>query len=1021
MKKIIEYFVENTVIVNLISVLIIVMGGLSILALNKEVFPNVDFNFINIRTIYQGAAAEDVEKLVSIEIERELKEVNGIEELNAMSAEGASIVTLKLDPDYEVDDILTEVRDALSDIASKVPEDVETPIITKATNSQRSLVQFAISGKDEWELRKDAKYVKDIFERYSAVSGVDLEGYRDEQFDVRVKKDQLLKYDITLTQIMNAIRDRQVNITAGTIKTLPQEKLVRTLVENETVAALEDVVILSNDIGNAVTVKDVATVSRILKEADREERADGKFAIIIGVKAKSSEDVIKTTDWLKEKIAEIAQERKFEYKEFNDLSFYVKRRLAILTENGVQGIFLVLLCLMAFMNFRVSLITALGAPFAFLVAFALMDSFDITLNLISMFGLILVLGMLVDDSIIVAEQYYQYLEKGMDAKAAAKKAAIDTLAPVTSTVLTTMIAFGALFYMEGIMGKFLWPVPAVVIICLAASWIECFLILPAHLLDFASKTDKVEKTRWYQPLKNIYEKSVRVALKFSKSTVLGFVLLFVGSLVVAKNMRFELFPADDVTYAYLNIKGPVGSPFEKTNEILLNMEKVIEQEIRKDEIVGYRTITGYQWSKGGTPRVGDHYGSIFIELTMQDLRERKTDKILQLVSDKAKDLTQNYTFSLEKIKNGPPSGKPVNVEIFSDSIDDLKSASKEVKVLLDSWEEMISSEIDYELGKQQIIVNINEHEARRLGVSNLQIAMELRNALEGVTATTIKKSDEDVDVVVRLVESEQNSVDVLKNLKILNTQSRPIPLNRMASFEEREGSFIIRRFKGQRAFAISGENDRLKATSMAVNKKLKPYVEKIVAKYPEMSFSLTGENQDTEDSLASFKKALIASMFLIFIILVVQFSSLAQPIIVMSAIPFGFIGVVGAFLIFNLPIGFMALMGMLGLVGVVINDSIVLVTFINRYTQDNGLTIDSLVEASLSRFRPVILTTFTTVVGLLPVAHMPGGDPFLKPMATSFAYGLLFSTTITLIFVPTCFYLYMKFMVRREQKLANAQ
>lgn len=208
---------------------------------------------------------------------------------------------------------------------------------------------------------------------------------------------------------------------------------------------------------------------------------------------------------------------------------------------------------------------------------------------------------------------------------------------------------------------------------------------------------------------------------------------------------------------------------------------------------------------------------------------------------------------------------------------------------------------------------------------------------------------------------------------------------------------------------------------MAVNKKLKPYVEKIVAKYPEMSFSLTGENQDTEDSLASFKKALIASMFLIFIILVVQFSSLAQPIIVMSAIPFGFIGVVGAFIIFNLPIGFMALMGMLGLVGVVINDSIVLVTFINRYTQDNGLTIDSLVEASLSRFRPVILTTFTTVVGLLPVAHMPGGDPFLKPMATSFAYGLLFSTTITLIFVPTCFYLYMKFMAQREQKLANAQ
>lgn len=1018
MKKIIDYFVDNTVIVNLITILIIILGTMSIIALNKEVFPNVDFNFITIRTVYQGAAAEDVEKLVSIEVERELKEVVGIEDLNALSSEGASIVSLKIDPDYDLDEVLTEVRDALSDLASKVPDDVETPVITKLSNSQRSLIMFAIYGKDEWKLRDDAKYVKDAFERLSPISGVDLDGYRDEQFDVRVKKDEILKYDITLTQIMSAIRDRQVNITAGTLKASPKEKLVRTLVENETVEELENVIILSNDVGDSVKVKDVATVSRILKDAERSERANGELAIFIGVRAKASEDVIKTTELVKTKIEEIASERGFKTKDFNDLSFYVKRRLSILTQNGVQGIFLVLLCLMAFMNFRVSLITALGAPFAFLVAFSLMDSFDITLNLISMFGLILVLGMLVDDSIIVAEQYYQYLEQGMTPKDAAKKAARDTMAPVTSTVVTTMVAFGSLFYMEGIMGKFLWPVPAVVIICLVASWIECFLILPGHLLDFAAKTKNVEKTRWYQPLKNIYEKFLRAALKSSVLTIAIFVGLFLLSGFTATKMRFELFPADDVTYAYLNIKGPVGSPFEKTHEILLDMEKVIQKEMTKEELVGYRTITGYQWSKGGTPRIGDHYGSIFIELTMQDLRERKTDKILQIVSDKAESLTQDYTFSLEKIKNGPPTGKPVNVEIFSDSIEDLKSASQEIKELLLSWDEMISAEIDYELGKRQVIVKINEEQARRLGVTNNQIAMELRTAFEGLAATTIKKSDEDIDVIVRLEEKEQTSTAVLNELKITNSQGLPIPLNRMASFEERDGSFIIRRYKGQRAFSISGEVDRLKSTSVEVNKKLEPYLKEIAKKYDGMSFLRSGENQDTEDSLQSFKKALVASMFIIFIILVVQFSSLAQPIIIMTAIPFGFIGVVGAFLVFGLPISFMALMGMLGLVGVVINDSIVLVTFINRYTQENGMTIDSLVTASLSRFRPVILTTFTTVVGLLPVAHMPGGDPFLKPMATSFAYGLLFSTTITLVFVPTCYFIYMNFILKKKTKEA---
>ena len=1019
MKRIIDYFVDNTVIVNLITILILIMGTMSIIALNKEVFPNVDFNFITIRTLYQGAAAEDVEKLVSIEIERELKEVVGIEELNALSSEGASIVSLKIDPDYDVDEVLTEVRDALSDLSSKVPDDVETPIITKATNSQRSLIQFAVYGKDEWELRRDVKYVKEIFERMAPISGVDLDGYRDEQFDIRVKKDEILKYDISLTQIMNAIRDRQVNITAGTIKASPREKLVRTLVENETVEELENVIILSNDIGDAIKVKDVATVRRILKDAERSERANGQLAIFIGVRAKASEDVIKTTQMVKTKIQEIADERGFKTKDFNDLSFYVKRRLSILTQNGVQGIFLVLLCLMAFMNFRVSLITALGAPFAFLVAFSLMDSFDITLNLISMFGLILVLGMLVDDSIIVAEQYYQYLEHGMAPKEAAKKAARDTMAPVTSTVLTTMVAFGSLFYMEGIMGKFLWPVPAVVIICLIASWIECFLILPGHLLDFASKTKNVEKTRWYQPLKNAYEKVLRFALKSSYLTIIVFVGVFILSGITAFNMRFELFPADDVTYAYLNIKGPVGSPFEKTQDILIDMEQVIKEEMTKEELVGYRTITGYQWSKGGTPRVGDHYGSIFIELTMQDLRERKTDKILKIVSEKAQKFTRDYVFSLEKIKNGPPTGKPVNVEIFSDSIEDLKAASQEIKDLLTSWDEIISAEVDYELGKRQVIVKIDEKEARRLGVSNNQIAMELRTALEGLAATTIKKSDEDIDVIVRLQEKEQTSIDVLNELKITNSQGLQIPLNRMASFEERDGSFIIRRYKGQRAFSISGEVDRLKTTSVAVNQKLKPYLDDIAKKYDELSYQLSGENKDTEDSLESFKKALVASMFIIFIILVIQFSSLAQPVIIMTAIPFGFIGVVGSFLIFGLPISFMALMGMLGLVGVVINDSIVLVTFINRYTEENGMTLDSLVVASLSRFRPVILTTFTTVVGLLPVAHMPGGDPFLKPMATSFAYGLLFSTTITLIFVPACYFIYMNLILKKKAKAVS--
>ena len=1014
MKKIIDYFVDNSVVVNLLTLLIIFMGTISIFSLNKETFPNVDFNFINVRLAYPGAAAEDVEKLITIEIERQLKEVDGIDEINAMSSEGASIVSLQIDPDYDLDEVLTEVRDALSDIMQKVPEDAESPIISKSSNSKRSLISFGVYGKDEMKLREDTKYIREVFERYSGVSNVDLTGFRDEQFDIQIDLKKIEELDLTLLQVFNAVKDRQVNITAGNLKLAEREKLIRTLKENETVEQIESIVISSNNVGNSVLVKDVATVKRILKEKTREERSDQELAIFVSVSSKASADVLETASWLKEKISALSEERGFKYKEFNDLSFYVERRLGVLSENGIVGIFLVIICLTFFMNLRVSIITALGAPFAFLVAFSMMDSLDITINLISMFGLILVLGMLVDDSIIVAEQYYQNLEAGLSPRKAAKQAAYETVAPVSSTVITTMVAFGSLFFMDGLMGKFMWPVPAVVILCLVASWLECFLILPGHLADFASKVKTLEKDEWYKPLKTFYERSLRLALTHAGKTIAIFVALFIGSLFMAKNMRFELFPGDDVTYAYLNIKGPVGSTFEKTNNILKDMEQVIVDEIKDEELIGFRTITGFQWSRGQTPRVGNHYGSIFIEFTLQDLRKRSLDEILNIVTKKEKKKVGNYVFTLEKIKNGPPSGKPVNVEISSDSMDDLIAASKEIKAHLDAKKEVISSEIDYEFGKKQIIVDIDEAEARRLGVSNVQIATELRAAFEGLTATTIKKSDEDVDIVVRLQEKYRSQENTLKRIRVLNNQGALIPLTRMASFREQDGSFIIRRFNRKRTISISGEVNRKLTTSSQLNKDLKPFLDKTITKYPGMNYMLSGENKDTRESLDSFKKALVASLFLIFIVLVVQFSSLAQPLIIMSAIPFGLIGVVIAFFILGMSLGFMALMGILGLVGVVINDSIVLVSFINQYLKNHGHDMDSLVKASLSRFRPVILTTFTTVVGLLPVAHMPGGDPFLKPMATSFAYGLLFSTSITLIFVPSCYFLYMRFIDRKK-------
>ena len=612
--------------------------------------------------------------------------------------------------------------------------------------------------------------------------------------------------------------------------------------------------------------------------------------------------------------------------------------------------------------------------------------------------------MLVDDSIIVAEQYYQKLEQGMAPKQAAREAAWETLGPVTATIITTMVAFGSLFYMEGIMGKFLWPIPAVVIIALAASWIECFFILPGHLADFAGHDKNVEKSKWYLPLLHGYERVLNVALRFNKSTLFIFVGLFVLSVFTATTMRFELFPSDDVTRAQINIKGPVGTPFDVTREQLLKIESSMFNTIKSEELVGVQTITGYQAFKGGRSKSGSHYGSISFELTMESERERDTNEILAAVADNARPLVDpKFQFSVEKSKAGPPTGKPINVELYGDDLNQLETLAEEIKQDLLEFDGVLSAEIDYETGKAQIIARVSEEEARRLKVSNQQIALELRRAFEGATVTTIKKSDEDVDVIVRLQEDQRSDQAILNSLEVKNEQGRNIKISQVVDFSEEKGAYIIRRLDRKRTIAISGEVDLGKTTSMEVNQKLRPYLEKKLEGLPGTDFSLSGENKDTQESLESFKKALAASMIIIFIIIFIQFKSLALPAIIMSAIPFGLIGVVASFKVFSLPIGFMALMGMLGLVGVVINDSIVLVTFIARTLKHEGWTLESVITATKSRFRPVILTTFTTVVGLLTVAHMPGGDPFLRPMATSFAYGLLFASGITLLFIPALY------------------
>ncbi|MCB9096026.1 MAG: efflux RND transporter permease subunit [Halobacteriovoraceae bacterium] len=1018
MNKLIRYFVDKSVLVNLISLLILVSGIISIFTLQKETFPNVSFDRIIIRTTYPGSTAEDVEKLVSIPMEREIQDISGIEEMNAMSGEGFSIVDLQIDPEYDIDKVLQDVRSGVDQV--DLPDEAENPSIYKAENKNRPIIKIGVFGTDETSRRFHGRRLRDLLEQNPSVAKVNIDGERDLAFIIEVDPKKLETYDMSLQEVATVIRDRNINLSAGAIETSEGNIMVRTQNEFEKPEDIEKIVIRSNTSGNFVRVKDVAQVKLGFEDLSYTEKVMGEDAVVLDVLSQERADVLKLTDDVKEITETYMKKHKDEglrFRYVDEYAFFVKRRLGVLTNSATMGMILVFSCLLLFMNFRVSFITSLGAPLAFLVAFMFMDYAGMSVNLISMFGLILVLGMLVDDSIIVAENFYQHLERGMDPKKAAIISSEETIAPVTATVLTTMIAFGCLFFMGGIMGKFLWPVPAVVIICLTASWLECFFILPSHLADFVRINPKgMEKTRWYQPLLNHYKRMLHLCLSRKYLTIFSFIALFLGSVVTAKMMKFELFPDDDVTVLFYKVKGKVGTPFEETAKAISIAEQAILKSVKENELDALRSIVGNQYSRGGTPKVGDQYGMIIIYLKDDSERDRGVDEIINSINKEANGLLPDYEVSLDRAQNGPPRGKPVNIEISGESLKDLEQAAHEIDESLSQFEGVSLTEIDYEEGKKQLLIDVKEDEARRLGLTNYDIAIEARRSFEGQIVAEIRKSDEDVDVIVRLNKEARSQRETLENLYISNKLGRRIKLSQVADIKEQKGAYVIRRFERKRTISISAEIDKVHTTALKVNENVKKFMDKFLEKYPEITYQLTGENKDTTESVGRLAKAGIIALFLIFIILVAMFGSLLQPLIIMSSIPFGMIGVVAIFLIMGLPIGFMALMGIIGLIGVVVNDSIVLVSFINKKITEAQDLKSAIIGACLSRFRPVILTTFTTVAGLLPIAHMPGGDPFLKPMAISFAYGLLFSTTITLLFVPASYYVYALFLQKRALK-----
>ena len=1021
-----KFSVNQSLFINLVSAMLIIIGLLVMFGMNREVFPNVSFDMVSINTVYPGATPIDIEKLITVPIEKELKEVDGIDEISSSSALGASYITVEIDPDEsDKKKVVNDIKDAV-DRVKDLPRDIyEDPITTEIDSKQYAIIEVSLSGNmDESKLRYYADALEDMLEDISGVAKATKSGYRDREVQIHLDPDKLRDLYVSFDEIEEALATRNVSIPAGEFNTEVTEYSVRTTGEFTTVSEVEDIIIRANDAGHWLRIKDIAVVKDSFKKEDIIYKTFGDRSINLLITKKESGDALSIVDTIKIKCDEFLKNcpdsLKISY--VNDYSYFARRRLNVLGNNGWISFLIVIAIMMLFLQYRVAIVTIMGIPIAFLATFIIMSAMGITINLMSMFGLIIVLGMLVDDGIIVAENAYRYMEKGFSPREAAIKGTEDVMGAVVAAVFTTIAAFSPLLFMTGIIGKFIRNIPTVLIIALIASLGEALIILPSHLSDFVKvkigtdgKPQGLKKEMpWFKKLVSAYTKIVETAVKKKWYVFTGTLIAAIISIAVIVlsfsgkgPLKFVLFPSAGINYFFIRAEAPIGTPLSRTNELIAPVEEIVAK-IPAEEMDAFVTSVGNISEDRHDPFSGkaSHLVQIAIYLKPEQDRKRSADQIIAELREKTKDVKGFTDFRLDKPEAGPPVGKPVEVKARGEDFDTLDEIAFEYMDYLKTIDGTTDVTWDHKPGKEEIRIKVDHDKAKTAGLSIVQIAKTIRGVFEGIIATKIKpvKAEEETDVTIMFSKEVSNRDDVFDSIFIQNKYGNLIPLKKVASIEKVPGTTTIHHLDGKRVVTASSNLDTDKITSVKINKMLQEKFAGLKDKYFGYSIKYGGEQEESMKSLASLLKAFFYAFLVIYLILASFFRSLVQPFIVMLAIPFGIIGVVIAFIAHGVPMSFLAILGIIGLNGIVVNDSIVLVSFINKLRREGSSRYDSIIRAGQIRLRPVILTTVTTAGGLSTVAYGIGGkDPFLVPMALSICWGIIFATLLTLIVMP-CVY-----------------
>ncbi len=1017
MRKIITYFIKFPVAVNIFILAFFGFGLAGALSMKSSYFPLVDSQNISINLTYPGASPEEMEEGVVLKIEDNLKGIIGVDRVTSVSRENSASINIETIKGKNIDIVLADVKNAVDRVPS-FPSGMEPPVIAKIEN-MRPTISFTVSGDHIplATLKQYARTIENDLRSIEGISQVRLSGFPDQEIEIAVRENDLRAYNLSFAEVSNAISKTNLLISGGNIKTNDEDYLIRARNKNYYGNELLNLVVRANTDGNIIRLSDIADVSDTWSENPDRLYFNGKNAIDITVSNTNSEDLLSSAEHVKEYITKFNQQHKIvQINITSDNSVSLNQRTELLIRNAGMGILLVLFFLALFLNIRLAFWVAFGIPIAFFGMFIFAANLGVTINVLSLFGMIIVIGILVDDGIVIGENIYHHYEKGKTPIQAAIDGTLEVIPPIVSAILTTIIAFSTFFFLDGRIGNFFSEVSLIVILTLTVSLIEALIILPAHIAHskalekkekkrnklntfFFNVNQKAEKGLFYFR-DTFYAPYLRF---FLKHKVLGFaipitlLILSIGALGggIVKTSFFPSIASDRVSIDLKMLQG--------TNEM------ITDSIISKIEVAVWEINEEYTKKQTGNIPVvenvikrigpGTSNSSLTINLLPGEARDFSSPEITNSIREKVGKV--NGVESLTFGSGGNFGGSPVAVSLLGNNIEELKAAKIELKEILAKNSQLKDIADNDPAGIKEIQIKLKDN-AYLLGL-NLQTVMnQVRSGFFGLQTQRFQRGQDEIKVWVRYKKEDRSSIKDLNDMWITTPSNQNVPLSEIATYEIQRGDVVINHLSSKREIQITADMKSPGESVTDILDDIKTNVmPEISSKYPTVSAAYEGQNREANKTVNSFKKVGFIILALIYIVIAFTFRSYEQPILLILMIPFSLIGVIWGHWIHDFPINILSWLGIIALIGIMVNDGLVLIEKFNRYLKDGMKYDEALIQAAVSRFRAILLTSLTTIAGLAPLLLEKSRQAqFLKPMAISVSYGIGIATVLTLVMLP---------------------